>query len=240
MIGPAELTALIRDIKESSSGKAYVKLVSNGTLLKGLTPALVSAGLDGATVSIHSLNRATYQRITGQDLLRQALASIDELLMSPLDVTLNVALTDTLVGELHDYIAFLRERPMLRMKLFDVLGSTTSDTKDSSIRAAMETLAEASQSYQRLSFPYRHVRYSVRRAGAIILKLSTFGNDCPNAACAHRDACLEGCRHSVRLSQDGYLYPCGVRSDNRLCMATASDNAILQALASGGKEDLQW
>src|SRR5512136_2794814 len=52
-------------------------ITTNGTLLAGYASDLKDAGLSRLNVSLDSLNRDTYRRVTGKDCLNQVLEGID-------------------------------------------------------------------------------------------------------------------------------------------------------------------
>lgn len=71
----SDVPELIRGLKEQCQMES-VTLTTNGVLLSGMLPELVSAGLDGVNISIDSLNPARYAKITGRDCLAEVLAGI--------------------------------------------------------------------------------------------------------------------------------------------------------------------
>ena len=73
---------LVRQIKEIP-GIKKVTLTTNGTLLKEQMKELAEAGLDAVNISLDTLNRDCFQKITRRDLLNEALEGIQEALRYP-------------------------------------------------------------------------------------------------------------------------------------------------------------
>jgi len=55
--------------------------------------------------------------------------------------------------------------------------------------------------------------------------------------CDYRQKCLEGCRYSIRISQDGHLHPCGVKKTNVISLLDkeVTNEQITNCLREGGK-----
>ncbi len=58
-------------------GVDIVAMTTNGVLLRDALPALVDAGLNRVNISLDSLNRGTFRRITGADALDKVLSGIE-------------------------------------------------------------------------------------------------------------------------------------------------------------------
>lgn len=76
------IPGLIRQIK-AISGIEKVTLTTNGILLKEQMSALSKAGLDGLNVSLDTLDRGLYQRLTRRDELENAMEGFREALKYP-------------------------------------------------------------------------------------------------------------------------------------------------------------
>lgn len=79
---------LMRELK-ALPGIEHVTLTTNGVLLKEQLPALAELGVDGINVSLDTLDREAYRRITGRDALPQVLAGLYEAIRLGLKVKLN-------------------------------------------------------------------------------------------------------------------------------------------------------
>lgn len=86
--GCPELVGMLRDIP----GIRSVSMTTNGLALKKALPALLEAGLSSVNVSLDTLDRRTYERITGKAALEDVLAGIREALSLELPVKINAVL----------------------------------------------------------------------------------------------------------------------------------------------------
>jgi cyclic pyranopterin phosphate synthase len=95
-------------------GIEEVCLTTNGVLLPELAPALYASGLRHLNLSLDSLRRERYQKLTGSDRLEEVLAGLDAALslgFSP--VKLNcVVLKDINDDELLEFALLTRDRPI--------------------------------------------------------------------------------------------------------------------------------
>ncbi len=108
-LGCPELVGELKQI----TGVEQVTLTTNGVLLSKYLEPLAAAGLDGVNISLDTLNRRTYERITGRDELNQVLKSIDLTVEKGIPVKLNCVLQKGLnAHEWEDLIRFTRERPI--------------------------------------------------------------------------------------------------------------------------------
>ncbi|CAM2059704.1 GTP 3',8-cyclase [Desulfovibrionales bacterium] len=107
-----------------------VRLTSNGTLLTGRIAALIDLGLGGINISLDTLRRDVFERITGQYALSTVRNSIDECLAVGLRVKVNtVALAGITEPDLPGFIQLARELPLdLRFIEFMPLGIDTTWT----------------------------------------------------------------------------------------------------------------
>lgn len=90
-----------------------LRITTNGTLLAGLAPELAAAGITRLNISLDSLERGNYARITGKDALPLVLRAVDECLAAGIRVKLNaVALRGINDHELADFLALARAKPV--------------------------------------------------------------------------------------------------------------------------------
>ena len=80
------------DCLKSNSKVEQVTMTTNGILLAQFGKELKAAGLDGVNISLDSLDRATYQRITGYDCLTQVMAAIEQMISLQIPVKINTVL----------------------------------------------------------------------------------------------------------------------------------------------------
>ena len=243
LVGADELCDLI-DRLRSVPQVSEVKLITNGTLLEGMVSQLRSAGLDTVTISLNSLNPRAYSLITGSGLLDSALKGIRAAVSTGLRTKVNVVYSKLNADEVLDFVRLSGSNGGIVIKFFDLL-VTNPVCRElylplSRLQQQLEPLAVSKRT---LTVPYRACEYRFDDPEAVILVKTAGGiNECPNTTCKYRQKCLEGCRSSVRISQDGTLHPCGVRSDNTIAIAdeNASVEQVREALASGGKNGWLW
>lgn len=232
----AELCELIREMKKLDFVTA-IKLTTNGLLLGKLAADLALSGLSSVNVSLHSMRRERYAEITGVDALGGVLEGIDCCVEAGLPAKINCTAGPGLGRELDSYLDLSR-RKKIPIKIFHILkeggeeGDAESEKALSEIEGELEKKAQSRKEYQ---YPYNGKVLYVD--GAVVDLKDSRVNACPKEKCAKRRKCLEGCRYSIRLTSDGYLQPCPVRTDNAINLKDPGLNAsmILAALESGGK-----
>jgi cyclic pyranopterin phosphate synthase len=119
-----DLEGIVSELK--SSGAEEVSLVTNGYFLVERARDLREAGLDRINISLHSLKRDVYERITGVDGLERVIKGIDEALLWGLKpIKLNfTALKGINEGELWDIVEFGR-RKGLKVQLIELLDQSS-------------------------------------------------------------------------------------------------------------------
>ncbi|WP_291319074.1 GTP 3',8-cyclase MoaA [Desulfonatronospira sp.] len=109
-----------------------IRLTTNATLIAGKIRALRDIGIKGLNISLDTLDRDKYQRITGQDKLGSVMASIDRCLEEGIRIKINaVALKGVNNDELGDFIRLAMDRPLdVRFIEFMPIGEKTLWEKD--------------------------------------------------------------------------------------------------------------
>lgn len=115
--GEPSLRRDLTDVLRTASalpGVTRLAMTTNGVLLRRRLHEWMDAGLNAVNVSIDSLDRATFARITGHDRLDDILAGIDLAIETGLPtVKLNaVLLRDVNDDALPQWLDYLRERPV--------------------------------------------------------------------------------------------------------------------------------
>jgi molybdenum cofactor biosynthesis enzyme MoaA len=237
LAGEKELGNLIVVLKNQVKVKE-VNLVTNGILLSSMVKSLATAGLDGVNVSINSLNREIYSFITGADKLECAIKGMESSLRYGLKTKINICYTKLNDNEVFDFIKFSQEHDGVMIKFFDLLITNNLCKRlYLPLEKLVDKIERIASERKVIKSPYWGYEYSIQPNAHVYVKVASTQNNCPNTACNFRDKCLEGCRSSIRISQDGTLHPCGVRIDNVVSLiepkVTIED--IKQALLSGGK-----
>ena len=104
-----------------------IRLTTNATLIAGKIRALRDIGIKGLNISLDTLSRDKYQRITGLDKLDSVMASIDRCLEEGIRVKINaVALKGVNDDELGDFIRLAMDKPLdVRFIEFMPIGEKT-------------------------------------------------------------------------------------------------------------------
>ncbi len=106
---PLERKDLEEIIKISKKYFQDISITTNGTYLKERVWSLYDAGLNRINISLHTLNREVYKKITGKDMLQKVLEGIDETLKTPLNpikinMVLMKGLNDNHVQEMMEFV----------------------------------------------------------------------------------------------------------------------------------------
>lgn len=104
-----------------------MRLTTNATLLSGKISALKDIGIQGLNISLDTLNREKFHRITGRDFFPQVRGAIDQCLDHGLRVKINVvALKGINDDELPAFVRFAEQFPLdLRFIEFMPVGERT-------------------------------------------------------------------------------------------------------------------
>lgn len=104
------IESLVRDIK-NVSGIENVSITTNGILLAEKLPALIEAGLDGANISLDTLDASKYERITRRSGIENVLSAIDLCASAGLNTKVNcVAMRGVNDDEFCDLAALAKDR----------------------------------------------------------------------------------------------------------------------------------
>jgi cyclic pyranopterin phosphate synthase len=105
--GIVDLVKRIKNIQ----GIEQVTLTTNGVLLKDVAKELLEAGLDAINISLDTLNRIKYQRITRKDKLEEVLLGIEKAVALGIKVKINcVPMKEFNEADLVDIAAFAKNR----------------------------------------------------------------------------------------------------------------------------------
>jgi cyclic pyranopterin phosphate synthase len=124
-----------------------IHVTTNGTLLKNKIPLLKDLGLAGLNISLDTLDREKFKKITGRDFYLDVRRAIDEALEAGLRTKVNVvALQGVNDNEINEFVAFAKDHPLdLRFIEFMPIGGTCPWDKDhywsaTDIRKSIEEL----------------------------------------------------------------------------------------------------
>jgi len=192
-----------------------VSLTTNGYLLEELAQDLKESGIDRINVSLHSLNRNIYKRITGVDGLEKVLRGIKLAKKLGISIKINVlvlkGINDT---EVEDFIKFARDN-MIDMQFIEY-----------------EPLLGLSDEYH-ISLDFID-RILEKRAIAIRIKRRHYKKSYlvpPWIDVLHtwhsKETCM-GCTR-LRITPDGRAYPCIYRGSETIDLLDDPEKGILEA-----------
>lgn len=214
-----DLERLVAGLK-AIPGIEWVGLTTNGILLKEQLPALLRAGLDGVNLSLDTLDREQFRKITRRDGLDQALEGLEAARScSGLRVKLNCVPTDLNRDQWVPLAALARERPALDVRFIELMpigsGSGLPRCEEGEVLAELEGAFGPARSCLREpgAGPARYVAFAgfAGRVGLISAVSHPFCHGC----------------NRIRLTARGGLKPClqyGLETD-------------LAALLRGGASD---
>jgi cyclic pyranopterin phosphate synthase len=194
-----DLLEIIRAVPEGMESS----LTTNGTLLAGLAADLKEAGLSRVNVSLDSLEPETYLRITGKDCLGDVLEGIDAALRAGLTpVKLNMVILKGINEyEVPDFLGFVKGNRDLVLQLIELM-----DFKDCPYHSELNGLEQelARQATQILTRRMHHRH-----------KYCCNGSEVEVVRPLHNTEFCAFCNR-LRVTSDGMLKPCLLRSDNHL------------------------
>jgi GTP 3',8-cyclase len=178
-------------------------LTTNGTLLAGLAADLKQAGLRRVNVSIDSLNPVTYKKITGTDKLSDVLEGIDAAVATGLTpVKLNmVVLKGINDQEIDDFLGYVRGNRDLVLQLIELMNFNDCD-HHGDLNGLENSLASRSK---QIITRRMHHRKKYCLDGAEVEVVRPLHNTEFCAFC-----------NRLRLTSDGKLKPCLLRTDNHV------------------------
>jgi cyclic pyranopterin phosphate synthase len=210
--------SLSRHLK--SGALEELTLTTNGTQLAGHAEALARAGVKRINVSLDTLNRENFARITRRDMLPQVLEGIAAAKAAGLKIKINiVALARDNAAELGDLVAWAHGQGHDACLIETMpLGEIDEDRTDQylslkDVRAAFESFWTLSDLPDRTGGPARYVRVA-ETGGRIGFITPLSHNFC--------EAC-----NRVRLTCTGELFMC----------LGQEDKADLRAVMRGGASD---
>jgi len=178
-------------------------LTTNATLLADRAPELREAGLSRVNVSLDSLRRDRYRSITGSALLDDVLAGIqaaEEAGLTPIKLNL-VLLQGINDDEVDDFLAYVRGNRNLILQLIELLEFNRCSSHGDIDRVEEEI---ASRSRQVITRRMHHRK-----------KYCLDGAEVEVVRPRHNTEFCAFCNR-LRVTSDGQLKPCLLRSDNHL------------------------
>ncbi|MDD4579191.1 MAG: GTP 3',8-cyclase MoaA, partial [Methanothrix sp.] len=204
-----DLAGLIREMPQELN----LSLTTNGILLAEQARSLAKAGLDRVNVSLDSLNPETYMAITGgrEGDLEKVLAGIDAALDAGLTpIKLNIVVLKENEAEIPGLIDFCRKKGLIAqlIQLLDLRHQGISGDID----AIERRLAEQADSVHTREM-HRRRKYFIDGAEVEIVRPMDNTEFCANCT-------------RLRVTSDGKIKPCLLRSDNLVEIGTCDCERI--------------
>ncbi len=220
------------DIIRSIPPHIESSLTTNGTHLAKLAKDLKAAGLSRVNVSLDTMNRETYKKITGKDRLKDVLDGIDAALAAGLTpVKLNMVILKGMNDhEIDDFLAYVRARGehliLQIIELMDLNGWT--DDMDPAVHGNPEMVAGLEEKFAKNSSQvttrHMHHRRKYLVDGALVEVVRPMHNPEFCANC-----------NRLRVTSDGLLKPCLLRTGNEVSIRGLHGDELKAAIGAAVK-----
>jgi GTP 3',8-cyclase len=211
----------------STPGIKEVSITTNGILMAHKAAELAKAGLKRVNISLPSVNPQTYQKITGTALYNDPLGILSKVLegidasvqagLSPVKINM-VILNGLNQHEIPKMIEFVQQRgAILQLIELQNLGVDLNlyDKYHDNLQSTEKWLAERAGKIETRHHSQNRKRYTLSGTEVEVVRPMDNENFC--AACT-----------KIRVSADGEIRPCLMRSDNSVRIPT-------EALAAGNE-----
>ena len=199
--GEPLMRADLADIIRSVPSGMEVSLTTNATLLADRAQELKEAGLNRVNVSLDTMDPERYEQITGSPMLGEALAGIDAALkagLTPVKINM-VVLSGINEDEIDRFIDFVRDNPNLVLQLIELMDFRDCD-HHGDVKGIENRIAAMADRVETRRMHHRK-KYFVRGAEVEVVRP------------LHNTEFCAYCNR-LRLTSDGKLKPCLLRSDN--------------------------
>ncbi len=220
-----DIETIIRKLTRlKSSGLRDLALTTNGYYLPDRAQSLKDAGLDRVTISLDSLKRDVFKRMTGVDVLDKVLAGIDAARKAGLDpIKINaVIVRGHNEDEVADFAAFAREYDV-KMRFIEFM------PLDSGHEWSREDVVSGKEIRERISERFPLVRVDVAR-GSDTSSRYRFADGAPGEigiiAPVTEPFC--GACSRIRLTADGQI---------RTCLFSTVEHSLRDVIRSGASRD---
>ena len=176
-------------------------LTTNATMLADQAHALKAAGLSRVNVSVDSMDPVRYEQITGHAMLGEALAGIEAALdagLTPVKINM-VVLSGINEDEIDTFIDYVRDNPNLVLQLIELMNFRDCD-HHGDVQGIEDRIAAMADRVETRRMHHRK-KYFVRGAEVEVVRP------------LHNTEFCAYCNR-LRLTSDGKLKPCLLRSDN--------------------------
>jgi len=220
-----DIETIIRKLSRlKSSGLQDLALTTNGYYLPDRAQSLKDAGLDRVTISLDSLKRDVFKRMTGVDVLDKVLNGIAAAKKAGLDpIKINaVIVRGHNEDEVADFAAFAREHDV-KMRFIEFM------PLDSGHEWAREDVVSGKEIRERISERFPLVRVDVAR-GSETSSRYRFADGAPGeiGIIAPVTAAFCGACSRIRLTSDGQI---------RTCLFSTIEHSLRDVVRSGATRD---
>jgi cyclic pyranopterin phosphate synthase len=194
-----DLLEIVRSVPQGMESS----LTTNGTLLAGLARDLKAAGLKRVNVSLDSLNRNTYKKITGVDKLPEVLKGISAARDAGLTpVKLNMVVLEGInEHEVDDFLAYVRGKRDLVLQLIELMNFNNCEHHGDLNGIEKGLALRSKQIVTRRMHPRK--KYCLDGAEVEVVRP------------VHNTEFCAFCNR-LRVTSDGKLKPCLMRTDNHI------------------------
>lgn len=220
-----DIETIIRKLTRlKSSGLRDLALTTNGYYLPERAQSLKDAGLDRVTISLDSLKRDVFKRMTGVDVLDKVLAGIDAAKKAGLEpIKINaVIVRGHNEDEVADFAAFAREYDV-KMRFIEFM------PLDSGHEWSREDVVSGKEIRERISERFPLVRVEIAR-GSDTSSRYRFADGAPGEigiiAPVTEPFC--GACSRIRLTSDGQI---------RTCLFSTVEHSLRDVVRSGASRD---
>lgn len=200
-------------ISKCSNYFEEISMTTNGTLLACLAPRLKGAGLSRVNVSLDTLNRSVYRKITGQDLLSEVLDGIGKSIeagLTPVKINTVVmkGINEMEIDELMKYSKSVGA--ILQLIELETQKERVNERFFKDYYCSLEPIEKRLESIALKIVArdlHKRKKYYLPEEVEIVRPMHN------TAFCAH-------C-HRLRITSDGYLKPCLLREDGNVDLISA-------------------
>jgi cyclic pyranopterin phosphate synthase len=185
-----------------------ISLTTNGVLLDQYAQDLKNAGLDRVNVSLDTLDKETYKKVTNLDYLDEAKAGIlkaVEVGLYPVKINM-VVMKDINVDEIKDMFEFCKKNGII-LQLIELIESENCDDDKFSaeyhypLDSIEKRLADIADDVRERKFMQGRKKYYINDGEIEIVRPVDNSSFCANCS-------------RLRVTPDGKIKPCLLRNDN--------------------------
>ena len=228
--GEPTLRSDLLDIIRSIPPHIESSMTTNGTLLEKMAADLKAAGLSRVNVSLDTMRRDRYQKITGRDLLPDVLAGIDAALavgLTPVKLNMVIlkGINDDEVEEFLSYVRGKKNIILQIIELMDVNGwADHIDHVEDVIRGNANVVGDLEKDIASRSTQVTTRRMHHRR------KYCLDGAEVEVVRPMHNLEFCANCNR-LRVTSDGKLKPCLLRTGNEVDIRGLHGDELKAAIA---------